>query len=124
MTLRAVSVAALLLALTGCSSDPGIPVNDRQTLVMESTVLAAGITADKPDFSSSDIQPVAVSRLYNERGKAIKVNYRFYWYDAKGLEMHPLEQSRSIMVPPHSSVAIGSSGNFMGAHKVRLNIWL
>lgn len=124
MTLRALSVAALLVALTGCSSDPGIPVNDSQTLVMESTVLAAGITADKPDFSSQDIQPVAVSRLYNDRNKAIKVNYRFYWYDAKGLEMHPLEQPRSIMVPPHASVTIGSNGNFMGAHKVRLNIWL
>lgn len=91
---------------------------------MESTVLAAGITADEPDFSRRDIQPVATSRLYNESGNAIKMHYRFYWYDNKGLEMHPLEHAREIIVPPHSNVTVASSGNFMGAHQVRLSIWL
>ncbi len=111
--------------LTGCSSSTAvIPVNDGQTLVMESTLLAAGITADKPAFSRSDLQPVAISHLYNERGRDIQVNYRFYWYDGKGLEMHPLEQARSITVPAHRSVALMSSGNFMGARHVRLSLWL
>lgn len=112
------------LALSACSSKPVIPVNDRQTLVMEATVLAAGITASEPAFSSRDIEPVATSRVYNESSSAVKLHYRFYWYDNKGLEMHPLERPRDIMVPPHSGVTIASSGNFMGAQQVRLSIWL
>lgn len=117
------SVCAVL-ALTACSNKPVIPVNEHQTLVMEATVLAAGITASEPEFSSRDIQPVATSRLYNESSSAVKIYYRFYWYDSKGLEMHPLERSRDILVPPHSSVTIASSGNFMGAQQVRLSIRL
>ena len=124
MRLRMWLGVCAVLALAACSSKPVIPVNDQQTLVMEATVLAAGITADEPTFSSRDIQPIATSRLYNESGSAVKINYRFYWYDNKGLEMHPLERSRDIVVPPHSGVTIASSGNFMGAQQVRLSIWL
>ena len=42
----AIVLAAILLA--GCSAKPAIPVSDEQTLVLESTVLAAGISAEKP----------------------------------------------------------------------------
>ncbi|MBK4715215.1 MULTISPECIES: YcfL family protein [Tenebrionibacter/Tenebrionicola group] len=113
---------ALLLA--ACSAKPVIPVNDRQTLVMEATVLAAGVTADEPRFSSRVIQPIATSRLYNERDSAVKIHYRFYWYDSKGLEMHPLERAREIVIPPRAGVTVASSGNFIGARQVRLSIWL
>ena len=51
----------------GCRSHPEIPVNDEQSLVMESSLLAAGISAEKPVLSTSDIQPSASSTLYNER---------------------------------------------------------
>lgn len=124
MRLRMLLSVSAVLVLTACSSKPVIPVNDQQTLVMEATVLAAGITADEPEFSSRDIQPVATSRLYNESSSAVKIHYRFYWYDNKGLEMHPLEHTRDIVVPPRSGVTIASSGNFMGAQQVRLSIWL
>ncbi len=42
-TLLGACLAAGLLA--GCSSHPEIPVSDQQALVMESSVLAAGISA-------------------------------------------------------------------------------
>lgn len=40
-------IAALVMTMliVGCSTRPAIPVSDEQTLVMESSVLAAGITA-------------------------------------------------------------------------------
>ncbi|WP_318356564.1 YcfL family protein [Enterobacter sp.] len=115
-------LAAILLA--GCSSRPEIPVSDEQTLVMESTVLAAGISAEKPELTRTDIQASASSSLYNERREPITVHYRFYWYDARGLEMHPLEAPRSVTVPGNSSVTLYGSASMLGAHKVRLYLYL
>ncbi|EDV0512807.1 DUF1425 domain-containing protein [Salmonella enterica subsp. enterica] len=119
-----VAVSLGLLLLTGCRSHPEIPVSDAQSLVMESTVLAAGVTAEPPELTASDIQPSASSRVYNERQEPITVHYRFYWYDARGLEMHPLEAPRSVTIPARSSVTLFGSANYLGAHKVRLYLYL
>ena len=123
--LRGGLAALLALAvLTGCSSRPSIPVSDEQTLVMEATVLAAGVSAEKPVLNNAEIQPSASSTLYNERGEPVTVNYRFFWYDARGLEMHPLEAPRRITIPAHSSVTLYGSANYLGARKVRLYLYL
>ncbi|EFR5815923.1 YcfL family protein [Salmonella enterica] len=124
MTRGCIVVSLGLLLLTGCRSHPEIPVSDEQSLVMESTVLAAGITAEQPELTASDIQPSASSRVYNERQEPITVHYRFYWYDARGLEMHPLEAPRSVTIPARSSVMLFGSANYLGAHKVRLYLYL
>ncbi|ECN0605303.1 DUF1425 domain-containing protein [Salmonella enterica subsp. enterica serovar Infantis] len=119
-----IAVSLGLLLLTGCRSHPEIPVSDAQSLVMESTVLAAGVTAEPPELTASDIQPSASSRVYNERQEPITVHYRFYWYDARGLEMHRLEAPRSVTIPARSSVTLFGSANYLGAHKVRLYLYL
>ncbi|ENG0396798.1 YcfL family protein [Salmonella enterica] len=119
-----IAVSLGLLLLTDCRSHPEIPVSDAQSLVMESTVLAAGVTAEPPELTASDIQPSASSRVYNERQEPITVHYRFYWYDARGLEMHPLEAPRSVTIPARSSVTLFGSANYLGAHKVRLYLYL
>lgn len=120
---------ALLLLLTamlmaGCSSKPAIPVSDQQTLVMEAAVLAAGISAEKPDISSLEGATVSRSELYNERSVPVVVHYRFYWYDAKGLEIHPLEKARTVTIPAQSSVAVISTASYPDARKVRLSLSL
>lgn len=120
---RCAAVLAVLL-LAGCGSHPEIPVSDKQPLVMESNVLAAGISAQEPQLNTGEIQPSASSRLYNERSEPFTVHYRFFWYDARGLEMHPLEAARSVTVPAKSSVTVYGSANFLGAHKVRLYLYL
>ncbi|EEG1622024.1 YcfL family protein [Salmonella enterica subsp. diarizonae] len=119
-----IAVSLGLLLLTGCRSHPEIPVSDAQSLVMESTVLASGVTAEQPELTASDIHPSASSRVYNERQEPITVHYRFYWYDARGLEMHPLEAPRSVTIPARSSVTLFGSANYLGAHKVRLYLYL
>ncbi|EBU0772320.1 DUF1425 domain-containing protein [Salmonella enterica] len=119
-----IAVSLGLLLLTGCRSHPEIPVSDAQSLVMESTVLAAGVTAEQPELTASDIHPSASSRVYNERQEPITVHYRFYWYDARGLEMHPLEAPRSVTIPARLSVTLFGSANYLGAHKVRLYLYL
>ena len=124
MTRGCIALSMGLLLLAGCRTYPEIPVSDEQSLVMESTILAAGITAEQPTLTTSDIQASASSRLYNERQEPVTVHYRFYWYDARGLEMHPLEAPRSVTVPAHSSVTLYGSANYLGAHKVRLYLYL
>lgn len=124
MTRGCIALTLGLLLLAGCRSHPEIPVSDEQSLVMESTILAAGITAEQPALTTSDIQPSASSRLYNERQEPVTVHYRFYWYDARGLEMHPLEAPRSVTIPARSSVTLYGSANFLGARKVRLYLYL
>ncbi|MDM2848531.1 YcfL family protein [Citrobacter sp. Cpo074] len=124
MTRGCIALSLGLLLLAGCRTHPEIPVSDEQSLVMESTILAAGITAEQPTLTTSDIQASASSRLYNERQEPVTVHYRFYWYDARGLEMHPLEVPRSVIIPAHSSVTLYGSANFLGAHKVRLYLYL
>jgi len=118
----ALGLAALLLV--GCRSHPEIPVASDQTLVMESSILAAGISAQPPDFNARDLQPSASSRLFNERRQPVTVHYRFYWYDARGLEMHPLEQPRSVTIPANSAVTLYGSPRYLGAHSVRLYLYL
>ena len=124
--MRAAHIGALLAVtlLAGCSSHPEIPVSDQQSLVMESNVLAAGISAEVPTVTASEIQATATTRLFNERQVPVTVHYRFFWYDARGLEMHPLESVRSITVPAHSSVTLYGSANILGAHKARLYLYL
>ena len=124
MTRGCIALTLGLLLLAGCRSHPEIPVSDEQSLVMESTVLAAGITAEPPELTTSDIQASASSRLYNERQEPVTVHYRFYWYDARGLELHPLEAPRSMTIPARSSVTLYGSANYLGAHKVRLYLYL
>ncbi|WP_336221423.1 YcfL family protein [Citrobacter amalonaticus] len=124
MSRGCIALSLSLLLLAGCRSHPEIPVSDEQSLVMESTLLAAGITAQPPTLATSDIQPSASSTLYNERQEPVTVHYRFYWYDARGLEMHPLEKPRSVRIPAHSSVTLYGSANYLGAHKVRLYLYL
>ena len=66
----------------------------------------------------------ATSTLYNERQQPVTVHYRFFWYDARGLEMHPLDAPRTIVVPARSSVTLYGSANILGAHKARLYLYL
>ena len=124
MSRGCIALSVIFMLLAGCRSHPEIPVNDEQTLVMESTLLAAGVTAQKPELKTSDIQPSASSTLYNERQEPVTVHYRFYWYDARGLEMYPLEAPRSVTIPARSSVTLYGSARYLGAHKVRLYLYL
>lgn len=53
-TLRGLVALALPAALLmGCSSPSGIAVNQRQTVVMDPSVLTAGILADTPSISNA-----------------------------------------------------------------------
>ncbi|QDY41652.1 YcfL family protein [Candidatus Pantoea soli] len=115
--------AVLLLGLAGCSSDKPM-INTSQSLVMESSVLSAGIITDEPTLASRDAQMRASSVLYNQRETPVTVHYRFYWYDEKGLELEPEEPAQTQTVPAHTSVEVASQIGNLTASKVRLYLYL
>lgn len=119
---RGALVAALFLA--GCSSAPVIPVNKNQTLVIEPAILAAGITANAPDIDGDSADRTAHSEIFNDTSQPVSVHYRFYWYDAEGLEMHPLEKTRMVSIPARGSVSVYSRQPFLGASLTRLYLSL
>ncbi|EGT4949289.1 YcfL family protein [Cronobacter sakazakii] len=115
-------LAALLMA--GCRSTPTIPVGDEQAIVMESSVLAAGIAAEKPDFSLQNGKPVAAATIYNNKDAPVTVHYRFYWYDARGLEGQPLEVPQTVVIPAQGRVTVTSQTDYLAARKARLYLYL
>ncbi|MBV4366200.1 YcfL family protein [Erwinia sp. BNK-24-b] len=120
---RTIAIGAMLALLSGCTSDR-TTIDTSQSLVMESSVLSAGIITDKPVLSVHEGQQRASSQLYNQQEKPVKLHYRFYWYDDKGLEILPFEAPRTVTVVPHGSIEISSQTGNLTASKVRLYLYL
>jgi len=118
-----VTAITLLIALTGCSSDR-TAINTSQSLVMESSVLSAGITTDEPTIRETEGQQRASTVLFNQQEKPVQVTYRFYWYDDKGLEILPFERPHILTVPAHGKAEISSQTGNLTASKVRLYLYL
>lgn len=117
---KTVGLFLLVLFIAGCSSRPGIPVSDTQTLVMEGAVLTAGIRASNPTLSKRDGTAIALSSLYNEQQHPVRIYYRFYWYDDKGLEIHPADKIQVLTLDARSGKQIQSTLFNPDASKVRL----
>jgi uncharacterized protein YcfL len=73
---------------------------------------------------ASEIQATASSTLFNERQQPVTVHYRFFWYDARGLEMHPLEPPAASRCRRTLRSRLYGSANILGAHKARLYLYL
>ena len=120
-TLRCLMALALPAALLmGCSSPSGIAVNRGQTVVMDPSVLTAGIFADTPSVSNASGRVMATSVLNNSQPTPVTVHYRFYWYDAQGLDIRPFE----IVVAPNSDAKIYSINGNLEAKSARLYLYL
>ncbi|CAI0725113.1 Predicted periplasmic lipoprotein [Serratia entomophila] len=124
-TLRCLMALALpAVLLMGCSSPPGIAVNEGQTVVMDSSVLTAGILADTPSLSTASGQMMAASLLSNSQTTPVTVHYRFYWYNAQGLDIRPFEEPREVVVAPGAEVKIYSLNGNLDAKRARLYLFL
>ncbi|CAI0894062.1 Predicted periplasmic lipoprotein [Serratia liquefaciens] len=124
-SLRCLMALALpAVILMGCSSPKGIAVNDRQTVVMDSPVLTAGILADNPSISDASGRVIATSELSNSQSTPVTVHYRFYWYDDQGLDIRPFEAPRTITIAPNSDATIYSLNGNLDAKRVRLYLFL
>ncbi|WP_130834724.1 YcfL family protein [[Erwinia] mediterraneensis] len=114
---------SLLLSLSACSSKKPM-INTSQSLVMDSSVLSAGILTSEPTLTERDGQQRAGSVLYNQRETPVTVHYRFYWYDDKGLEIEPQEPPQQFTVPGYGSAEVVSQTGNLTASKVRLYLYL
>ncbi|MBS0969909.1 DUF1425 domain-containing protein [Chimaeribacter arupi] len=112
------------IALAGCSSPQKIALNTQQTVVMESPVLTAGIIADKPTIADASGRKSAASVLSNSQMTPVTVHYRFYWYDAQGLDVLPFQPPRTITLAPASTATIYSLMGNLDADSVRLYLYL
>lgn len=113
-----------VILLTACSSKPGISLNNQQRVVMESSVLTAGIIPSSPSVSDSGGQKKATSTLDNNQPHPVTLHYRFYWYDKQGLDLLPIAESRTVTVPANSSVDISSLNGNLDAYSVRMYLYL
>ena len=73
----------LVMLLTACSSDKAM-IDTSQSLIMESSVLSAGILTSKPTISEQSGQQRAASVLENQQSKPVTVHYRFTGMTIKG----------------------------------------
>lgn len=122
--MRFLMACAVLLCLAGCSSAPGIALNNQQTVIMESPVLTAGIIPGSPSLSSEMGRKKATLSLSNNQPKPIQIHYVFYWYDKQGLDLLPFAAPRTITVPANSDVDIYSLNGNLDAYSVRVHLYL
>lgn len=113
-----------VILLMGCSSKPGIALNNQQRVVMESPVLTAGIIPSSPSVSDSGGQKRAITTLDNNQPHPVTLHYRFYWYDKQGLDLLPVAEARTVTVPANSSVDVSSLNGNLDAYSVRIYLYL
>ncbi|AHF74062.1 outer membrane lipoprotein that is part of a salvage cluster [Candidatus Sodalis pierantonius str. SOPE] len=115
-----------LLLLTGCSGsrDPALIINNQQSLVMDPSVLSAGITAAPPSLTTDRGRLRAYSILSNDHPALVTVYYRFYWYDAQGLDVIPFAATRMLIVPPGGEARVEAVNGNPEAKHARLYLFL
>lgn len=62
--------------------------------------------------------------LRNTSSQAVAVQYRFYWYDAKGLDVLPYDEVRSVLVQAQGEVRISGAHEGQNVQQVRLHLFL
>ncbi len=114
------------LSLLGCASNAPeqIAINQRQQIVMDPAVLSAGIVAEHPEIAHTSSGKRATVELNNTQPHPVTLHYRFYWYDSRGLDVLPFEETRTLIIPPNEqAIVVSSDVHFNGQH-VRLYLFL
>ncbi|WOA51170.1 YcfL family protein [Dickeya solani] len=120
------ALAALLLgmSLVGCSKTASLPINSKQTLVLDASVMVAGISASRPSLSRGSAGQQASARINNVSEQPVTLHYRFYWYDQQGLDVPPLDVSQTAVIPAHTDISLVATHANPAASQVRLYLFL
>lgn len=116
----------VVLLLAGCAAPSSIPISSTQRLVMEPGLLAAGVTAVAPQVTPQGSGRLAQSQISygdGEGGAALPLRYRFYWYDAHGLEIAPTQAAGSLTLQSAERVTLTSFSRDPQARQVRLYLY-
>ncbi|NKI74569.1 DUF1425 domain-containing protein [Dickeya sp. CFBP 2040] len=117
-------VLLLGMSLIGCSKTASLSINSKQTLVLDASVTAAGISASRPSLSRGSAGQQASARISNRSEQPVALHYRFYWYDQQGLDVPPLGSSQTVVVPAHTDISLGATHTNPAASQVRLYLFL
>lgn len=123
--MRGPIILLLSTLLLGCSTAPEkIAINPHQQVVMDPSVLSAGIVAEHPIIGNFGSGKRATVGLNNDRSHPVTLHYRFYWYDAQGLDVLPAENTRTVTVPANGEVDVVSDNGSFAAQRARLYLFL
>lgn len=116
------SILVCLLLMAGCSSSSHktLIINNQQTLVMDSSVLTAGITAERPSIGDAQGRKRAAAVIHNVQPHPVTLHYRFYWYDLQGLDILPYDSVQTMVIPAGATVTLVSVNGNLEAQRVRL----
>lgn len=101
----------------------GLVFNERQSVIMESSILAHGVIVEQPVISVENYATVAKITMSNSQLEPVSVMYRLYWYDDKGLKIattHDLQQ----LIPANSMVTVTAQSTSSFARNVRIYVFL
>lgn len=104
-------VLFMSMLMTGClSSHSGnkLYFNREQAIVMEPSVLAAGVVAGKPQLERYIDGTKATVTLSNTQSYPVSIRYRFYWYNEQGLEISPAGRVNDVLVPGDGDTEISA----------------
>ncbi|MTC76325.1 DUF1425 domain-containing protein [Providencia sp. wls1919] len=125
-TLKYVATLGLLmLFLSGCAwnKKTGLSFNDQQRIVMEPSVLAAGVIVEKPVIKVGSVTATATINMSNIEKKPVTVMYRIFWYDEQGLRVDSTK-SQPQVIPANSSVMLKEVTTSPLARNTRIYVFL
>ncbi|MEQ5125705.1 YcfL family protein [Providencia zhijiangensis] len=125
-TLKYVATLGLLmLFLSGCAwnKKTGLSFNDQQRIVMEPSVLAAGVIVEKPVIKVGSVTATATINMSNIEKKPVTVMYRIFWYDEQGLRVDSTK-SQPQVIPANSSVMLKEVTTSPLARNARIYVFL
>ncbi|HHR6129201.1 TPA: YcfL family protein [Providencia alcalifaciens] len=125
-TLKHVAILSLLmLFLSGCAwnKKTGLSFNDQQRIVMEPSVLAAGVIVEKPVIKVGSVTATATINMSNIEKKPVTVMYRIFWYDEQGLRVDSTK-SQPQVIPANSSVMLKEVTTSPLARNARIYVFL
>lgn len=122
---RLLMLSSIAFVLAGCSMGKrdGLVFNERQSVIMESSILAHGVIVEQPVVSVENYTTVAKITMSNSQSEPVTVMYRLYWYDDKGLKIattHDLQQS----IPANSMITVDAQSTSSFARNVRIYVFL
>jgi uncharacterized protein YcfL len=125
-TLKYVATLGLLmLFLSGCAwnKKTGLSFNDQPRIVMEPSVLAAGVIVEKPVIKVGSVTATATINMSNIEKKPVTVMYRIFWYDEQGLRVDSTK-SQPQVIPANSSVMLKEVTTSPLARNARIYVFL
>ncbi|UBX48937.1 YcfL family protein [Providencia alcalifaciens] len=125
-TLQHVAILSLLmLFLSGCAwnKKTGLSFNEQQRIVMEPSVLAAGVIVEKPVIKVGRVTAMATINMSNIEKKPVTVLYRIFWYDEQGLRVDSTK-SQPQVIPANSSVMLKEVTTSPLARNARIYVFL